>query len=260
MDYEFIKVSVENGVGTIEMNRKHEMNALSFGMVTELDHAFHMFGNEEHEARLVLFTGGDECFSAGMDIKEMPEYTQNDASRYFKQTIDLYTQLSEYSKVILSAVSGITFGGGFNLSLMGDIIIASESAIFGHPEIKYGFNPLITPLVSRIGLAKSKELALRGEPIGANEAFEMGLINKVVPPEQFDDEVRSWAETLALRPPDVVQAMKRAFDVVPRLDAKAAIEYELEMTAMLMNTRTEIRDNMRQFMHHHKRHDDDCAG
>ena len=153
--------------------------------------------------------------------------------------------LLDYDKILITAVSGIAFGGGFNLALMGDIIIASESAIFGHPEIKYGFNPLLTPLVARIGMARSKELTLMGEPIGAQEAYNIGLVNKVVAPEKFKSEVWSWARHLASRSPEVVRALKRSFDVVSRLDAKAALEYELEMTAMLFNIRGDIRERMK---------------
>ena len=153
--------------------------------------------------------------------------------------------LLDQDKILITAVSGIAFGGGFNLALMGDIIIASESAIFAHPEIKYGFNPLLTPLVSRIGIARTKELALRGDPIGAQEACEIGLVNRVVEPERFREEVYKCAQQLVNRSPEVVRAIKRSLDVVSSLDAKAALEYEFEMTAMLFNIRGDVRDKMK---------------
>jgi len=245
MEYQFINVEVSEDIATVVMNRRHDLNALSFGLLSEINHVFSSFLNDGNSVRLIVFTGGDECFSAGIDLKEAANFTAEQATRYFNLAVNTYSMLLDYDKVLITAVSGIAFGGGFNLALMGDIIIASESAIFGHPEIKYGFNPLLTPLVARIGMARSKELTLRGEPIGAQEAHYIGLVNRVVPPERFREEVSDWARQLAGRPPEVVRALKRSFDVVSRLDAKAALEYELEMTAMLFNIRGDIRENMK---------------
>ena len=245
MDYQFIKVEVTGEIALVEMDRKHELNALSYGMLSEINHAFCSFLREESTVRLVILTGGDRCFSAGIDLKEAPHFTSEEAARYFNLAVGIYSMLIDYDKILITVVSGIAFGGGFNLALMGDIILASESAIFGHPEIKYGFNPLLTPLIARIGMARSKELTLRGEPIGAQEACAIGLVNRVVAPERFKEEISSWANLLVHRSPEVVRALKRTFDVVSRLDAKAALEYELEMSAMLFNIRGDIRDKMK---------------
>lgn len=250
MDYEFIKVEIKNEIAVIEMNRKHELNALSRGMLAEIKHVFSSYLNQEKDIRLVILTGGEECFSAGIDLKEAPYYTGEEAASYFSLAVEIYSMLLDYDKILITAVSGIAFGGGFNLALMGDIILASERAIFGHPEIKYGFNPLLTPLVARIGMARSKELTLRGEPIGAREAFNIGLVNRVVIPEKFNDEVCAWSRQLVTRSPEVVRALKRSFDVVSRLDARAALEYEFEKTAMLFNIRGDIRERMKSVIVH----------
>ncbi|HHO76476.1 MAG TPA: enoyl-CoA hydratase/isomerase family protein [Deltaproteobacteria bacterium] len=250
MEYQFVKVSTYDAIAVVEMDRKRELNALSQGMLSEIKKVFASFLTEGNDIRLVIFTGGDACFSAGIDLKEAPFYTSEEAANYFSLAVDIYSMLLDYDRILITAVSGIAFGGGFNLALMGDIILASESAIFGHPEIKYGFNPLLTPLVARIGLARSKELTLKGEPIGAREANSMGLVNRVVAPEQFKREVWSWARQLSTRSPDVVRALKRSFDVVSRLDAKAALEYELEMSAMLFNIRGDIREKMKDVIEH----------
>jgi len=245
MEYQFIKVNFYDEIAVVEMDRKRELNALSQGMLSEIKHVFSSFLQDGNGIRLVILTGGDACFSAGIDLKEAPFYTAEEASNYFSLAIDIYSMLLDYDKILITAVSGIAFGGGFNLALMGDIIIASESAIFGHPEIKYGFNPLLTPLIARVGMARSKELTLKGEPIGAQKANNIGMVNQVVAPEKFKSEVWSWARHLASRSPEVVRALKRSFDVVSRLDAKAALEYELEMTAMLFNIRGDIREKMK---------------
>ncbi len=250
MEYQFIKVDIDGQIAIIEMDRKHELNALSKGMLIEIQHVFSSFLRRDNDIRLVILTGGDECFSAGIDLKEAPYYTGEEAASYFSLAVEIYSMLLDYEGILITAVSGIAFGGGFNLALMGDIILASESAIFGHPEIKYGFNPLLTPLVSRIGMARSKELTLRGEPIGAQKAFHIGLVNRVVAPEKFNDEVSAWAHQLVNRSPEVVKALKRSFDVVNRLDAKAALEYEFEKTAWLFNIRGDIRETMKSAIIH----------
>ncbi|HPI91556.1 MAG TPA: enoyl-CoA hydratase/isomerase family protein [Deltaproteobacteria bacterium] len=258
MEYQFIRADVRGQIAIIEMNRKRELNALSSGMMKEIHQVFERFLQESSDVRVIILTGGDECFSAGIDLKEAPYFTGEEAARYFHHAVELYTMLLDQDKILISAVSGITFGGGFNLALMGDIIIASESAIFAHPEIKYGFNPLLTPLVSRIGLARTRELALRGDPIGAREAYAFGLVNRVVEPERFREEVLTCASELMSRPPEVVKAVKRSLDVVSRLDAKAALEYELEMTAMLFNIRGDIRDKMKGVIRHKGHEEPTC--
>jgi enoyl-CoA hydratase/carnithine racemase len=245
MEYQFIKADVRDRIAFIEMDRKRELNALSYGMMKEIHQVFSQFLNESSEIRLIVLSGGIECFSAGIDLKEAPHFTTEQAANYFRLAVEVYSLLLDQDKILITAVSGIAFGGGFNLALMGDMIIASESAIFAHPEIKYGFNPLLTPLVSRIGIARAKDLALRGDPIGAQEAHAIGLVNRVVEPERFREEVLTCAQELVSRSPEVVKAVKRSLDVVSRLDAKAALEYELEMTAMLFNIRGDIRDKMK---------------
>ena len=178
MGYQFIKADMRERIAFIEMDRKHELNALSYGMMKEIHQVFTHVLNESSEIRLIVLTGGIECFSAGIDLKEAPHFTTEEAANYFRLAVEVYSMLLDQDKILITAVSGIAFGGGFNLALMGDIIIASESAIFAHPEIKYGFNPLLAPLVYRIGIARTKDLALRGEPIGAREAQTIGLVNR----------------------------------------------------------------------------------
>lgn len=250
MGDQFIKVNVSDQIAIVEMDRKRELNALSYGMMKEIHQIFRQVLLDTSDVRIIILTGGVECFSAGIDLKEAPNFTSEEAANYFRLAVEVYSMLLDQDKILITAVSGIAFGGGFNLALMGDIIIASESAIFAHPEIKYGFNPLLTPLMYRIGIARTKDLALRGEPIGAREAQTIGLVNRVVEPERFRDEVISCARLLVNRSPDVVKAIKRSLDVVSRLDAKAALEYELEMTAMLFNIRGDIREKMKDVIMH----------
>ncbi len=248
MEYQVLKVDVQDNIAIVELDRKKELNALSGRMIAELHDVFGHFLPDNDEIKVAILTGGDQCFSAGMDIKESSLVSPDDLSTYCEKTVDAYIKLMDFDRILICAVNGIALGGGFNLAMMGDIVLASENAIFAHPEIKFGLNPILTPLIYRVGVTKAKELSLRGDPVGAREAHKMGLINRVVSPENMHEETMAWARQLAQRPHSTVRTLKRAFDVVPRLNAKAAIEYELEMSAMLMSSDEDLRNRMKSFL------------
>ncbi len=136
---------------------------------------------------------------------------------------------------MVAAVMGIALGGGFNLALACDFIIASETAIFAHPEVKFGLNPIFDPLWRRVGIARAKQLAMTGEPIGAVEAERIGLVNQVLPPEKVMEAARDLAGKLARKSPKVLSMIKRISDLVPRLDRHSAVEYEVELSALLLS-------------------------
>jgi len=248
LEYSFIKLEVIDSVAVVEMDRKKELNALSLEMMGELYHVFGRLIPKRDDIRVVVLTGGEQLFSAGMDLRQAIVSNGEDITDYCEKAVGVFNKILDLDRILITAVSGICMGGGFNLAMMGDIIIASESAIFSHPEIKYGINPVLTPLFYRVGLTRAKEVALRGDPIGAREAYDMGLINRVVAPEDFREETAAWAKQLSKRPPEAVRLLKRAFDVVPHLNAKSAITYELEMSALLVNSSPELRDNMRKII------------
>ena len=124
-------------------------------------------------------------------------------------------------------------GGGFNIVTVCDMVIASESAIFCHPELKFGLNPLYYPLSQIVGVMKAKEIVMLGEPIGANEALKIGLVNKVMPPEKFMAEAERIAESLAARSVKAIEELKNICSVVPRMDKIAALDLELSIGGML---------------------------
>jgi enoyl-CoA hydratase/carnithine racemase len=224
----------EAGYTVVRLNRPHEMNAISRHMMDELKLAFNSL-EDDPQVHVVILTGGDMVFCAGHDIKEMASLTDTEVGPYFKKMTDYMQIIYSFSKPVIAAVGGIALGGGFNLAVLCDLIIASESAIFGHPELRYGINPLLDPLRRVVGLARAKEITMMGEPVGAKEAFKLGFVNKVVPPERFMDVAESYARELTQRSPLVLQAIKRASDVVPRLDKRTALAYELEISTLLFS-------------------------
>jgi len=177
----------------------------------------------------------------------MAALTEDQVDDYFKAISRYLQKIYTFPKPVIAAVGGIALGGGFNLASVCDMIVASESAIFGHPELKFGLNPLFGPLSRIVGMAKAKEITMLGEPIGAKEALRIGLVNKVASPETFMEEAKTIAKELARRLPRAIEAVKKVSDVVPRLDRKSALEHEFEISALLFS-RSESRDNMNKVL------------
>lgn len=246
MDYKTIRITREDGYAVVMLNRPNEMNALSREMKIELVECFAALDIDD-SIRAVILTGGDYVFSAGMDLKEMSALTGDEIDDYFNLIASYLQKIFAFRKPVIAAVGGIALGGGFNLATVCDLIVASESAIFGHPELKFGLNPLFTPVNRLVGTAKAKEITMLGEPIGAMEALRIGLVNKVAPPDRYMEEAKAMAKELAARSPKAIEAVKRISEVTPYLDKCSALEYEFEISALLFS-RAESKDSMRKFL------------
>jgi len=244
--YRMISVEKEDNFSIVTLERAKEMNALCQEMQWELIDCFDLMEVDD-SIRAVVLTGGDYIFSAGIDLKELADLSGSKLDDYIKSMIKYLQKIYAFKKPVIAAVSGIALGGGFNLATVCDLIIASETAIFGHPELRFGLNPLFDPLRRIVGTAKAKELTMLGEPIGAKEALRIGLVNKVLPPEEFMEGAKAVARELASKPTRAIEAVKRLSDIVPRLDKNTALEYEFEITALLFS-RSERREYMEKFL------------
>jgi len=246
MTYRTILLDQKNGYSIITMHRPREMNALSREMRAELEDCF-IRAEEEQSVRVIILTGGDYVFSAGLDLKELTNLPDADIDDFFRSVTRYLKRISNCKKPLIAAVGGIALGGGFNIATFCDFIIASESAIFGHPELMFGINPLFNPLRQIVGVAKAKELIMLGQPIGAMEALRIGLVNKVVSPENLMSEAESMAAELVKRSPKAMEAVKRISDVAPRLDKASALDLEQDVEALLFAS-AERKEYMRDFM------------
>jgi len=244
--YTMLKVEPEDNFCVVTLNRPKEMNALCMDMQRELIDCFNEMEDDE-EIRAVVLTGGEYVFSAGIDLKELASLSGSLLDDYITSMIKYLQKIYTFKKPVVAAVSGIALGGGFNLAVVCDLIVASETAIFGHPEVQFGLNPLFDPLRRTVGMAKAKEITMLGEPIGAKEALRIGIVNKILPPDAFMDEAKSFARELSLKPARTIEAVKRLSDIVPRLDKNTALEYEFEVTAILFS-RSERREYMEKFL------------
>ena len=232
MNFKTLIVEIKNKCAVVKLNRPDEMNAISRGMRYELFDVFEKLELDQ-EVNAVILTGGEYVFSAGMDIKEMSALSDAEIDEYFESIRKYLKKIYAFGKPVIAAVGGIALGGGFNLVTVCDLVVASESAIFCHPELKFGLNPLFYPLSQIIGVTKAKEIVMLGEPIGANEALKIGLINKVAPPEKFMEEAQNMAEVLTKRSPKAFEELKHLCSIVPHMDKMTALDLECTIGAKL---------------------------
>lgn len=232
MSYKKILLEKRQDYAVIQFNRASEMNALSREMRLEFNDAL-LDVEADQKMKALIITGGAYIFSAGLDIKEMSGLSCSEIDDYFESMKRYLKKIYSYAKPVIAAVGGIALGGGFNIVTVCDLIVASESAIFGHPELKFGLNPLYYPLCQSVGAAKAKEIVMLGEPIGAHEACRIGLVNKVASPEKFMREAEKMAEFLAARSVKALEELKNICSVVPRLDKLAALDLEISINNIL---------------------------
>ena len=246
MAYQTLIVEKKKGYVVVKFNRPHEMNAISKEMRRELYDVFVEL-EIDPEVKAIVLTGGEYLFSAGMDIKEMSSLPDEEGDEFLKSMMKYLKKIYSCKKPVIAAVGGIALGGGFNLVTICDLVVASESAIFCHPELKFGFNPFFYPLSQIVGITKAKEIVMLGEPIGANEALKLGLVNKVEPPEKFMEAAENMAETLAKRSPRALEELKNLCSIVPRMDKIAAMDIESSICALLF-ARDERKAQMKEVL------------
>ena len=195
MNYELIQVRTEaEKVGIITLNRPKQLNALNSELMVEMGTALKIFDADPHIGCIIL-TGNEKAFAAGADIGAMATYSYADVYKSDYITRDWET-LRSIRKPIIAAVSGFALGGGCEVAMMCDIIIAADNARFGQPEIKLGIIPGAggtQRLPRAIGKAKAMDLALTGRMMDAQEAERAGLVSRVVPLDKLMDEALSAA-------------------------------------------------------------------
>ena len=209
---EFIKVSPEARphIALVQLNRPKELNALNPQLMAELRDALKAL-DEAEEVRVVVLTGNEKAFAAGADIKQMADKSAIDLFK--ADQFSTWDQISKFRKPIIAAVSGFALGGGCELAMSCDMIIASETAVFGQPEIRIGVLPGAggtQRLTKALGKAKAMEMILTGKFLPASEAEKQGLINRVVPVELYLEEAFRLATEIAGLSPIAVRLAKEA--------------------------------------------------
>jgi enoyl-CoA hydratase len=205
-----ITVTREHGYALIQLDRPEVLNAISLGLMNDLVGALEE-ADADDAVRCMIITGNDRAFAAGADIREMAESTA--VEMLARDQFARWERIRRISKPLIAAVGGFALGGGCELAMACDMIIASETARFGQPEITLGVIPGAggtQRLTRAVGKAKAMEMVLTGRMITADEALRWGLINKVVPAEALIGEARAWAAEIASSPPLAVRLAKEA--------------------------------------------------
>jgi enoyl-CoA hydratase len=251
MSYTSIVVTKQEGYALIQLNRPEVLNALNITLMEEMVNALETLDKDD-DVRCFIITGNDKAFAAGADIKEMA-----DASAMEMLTRDQFARWDRIRKIkkpIIAAVSGFALGGGCELSMTCDMIIASESAMFGQPEINIGVMPGAggtQRLTRAVGKAKAMELVLTGRMMTADEALQSGLINKVVPVGHYLGEAKAWAREIAAKPPVAVklakEAVLKAFDTT----IEGGLEFERKNFYLLFSSEDQ-KEGMKAFVEKRK--------
>ena len=234
---EFVRLEVQDGVGTIRLDRP-KMNALNVQVQEEI-RAAATEAAERDDVRAVVVYGGERVFAAGADIKEMADMSYQDMVRRSGALQSSFTSVAKIPKPVVAAVSGYALGGGCELALCADIRIAADDATLGQPEILLGVIPGAggTQRLSRlVGPAKAKDIIFTGRFVKAEEALRIGLVDKVVPADEVYDEAVKWASQFANAATYAVRAAKEAIDRGLEVDLDTGLEIERQQFAGLFAT------------------------
>lgn len=208
--YQWVIVSQEDGVGLIQLNRPDKLNAISIDLMKELVDCLEWMDAQD-DIRCILLTGNEKAFAAGADIDQMAQ--SSTIQMLLLDQFARWDRIRKIHKPIIAAVSGYALGGGCELAMTCDMIVASETAQFGQPEINLGVIPGAggtQRLTRAVGKAKAMELIFTGRMMGAQEALEAGLVNAVFPKELVLEKAISLAKTIASKPPIAVRLAKEA--------------------------------------------------
>jgi len=247
MPYEFVLTEVRGPIGIVTINRPQVRNALNHQTIAELVDALDAFDMDD-QVRCMILTGDDRAFAAGADISQMVEAGAVDVLD--DDNFARWARFRAIHKPVIAAVSGYALGGGCELALMCDLVVASETAQFGQPEVKIGIIPGAggTQRWARsAGKVRAMEAVLTGEPVGAVDAERIGLVNRVVPSGAQLDEALRLANLIAARPPLAVRLGKEAVNQAMEVSLSAGLEFERKLFYLLFASEDK-REGMRAFL------------
>jgi len=251
MEYHNILVTKEPGYAIVQLNRPDVLNAINIKLMQELVDALEILDKDDG-VRCIVLTGNEKAFAAGADIKEMADASA--VEMLIRDQFARWDRIRKIKKPLIAAVSGFALGGGCELMMTCDIVVASETAKMGQPEINIGVMPGAggtQRLTRAVGKAKAMELVLTGKMFSAQEALSWGLINKVVPVEFYLQEAKDLAKEIAGKPPVAVrlakEAVLKAFDTT----IEGGLEFERKNFYLLFASEDQ-KEGMKAFVEKRK--------
>ncbi|NJD10057.1 MAG: enoyl-CoA hydratase [Gemmatimonadetes bacterium] len=250
MAYEFLTLEVADGSALLTVNRPDRLNALNARTIAELECACYEL-RERADVRGVIITGaGEKAFVAGADIAELARLGPLDGAQVSRKGQDAFRFLERMPKPVLAAVNGFALGGGLELALACHLRIASSKARFGLPEVKLGVIPGYggtVRLPRLVGRGRALELILTGEPIDAQEAWRIGLVNRVVEPAALLDSARAWLQQILANGPLALAAALESVDHAAAATAEQAQLLESSLFGLLAST-ADMQEGMQAFL------------
>ena len=238
MDFENLIFKREGNIGILSINRPEALNALNIEVLQELDKAMDIIEKDE-EVYVLVLTGEGRAFVAGADIGEMKDMDVFQAREFADLGLKLFRKIELMEKPIIAAVNGFALGGGCELSMCCDIRIASEKAKFGQPEVGLGIIPGFagTQRLSRlIGMGRAKELIFTTDMIDAEEAYRIGLVNKVVAADKLMEEALNMAKNISQRGQIAVRFAKTSINHGMDVDMETAMAIERDLFGLCFST------------------------
>ncbi len=246
-DYQYILVERDERVGIVTLNRPKELNALNFQLVSELAEALEAFDDDESIGCMIITGAGQKAFAAGADIKEMSDKSPIDM---MLGGFESWNRIRRLHKPLIAAVGGYALGGGCELAMHCDIIVASENARFGQPEINLGVIPGAggtQRLARTFGKYRTMEMVLTGVPFTAQEMAAQGLVNRVVPQGEHLTEALKVAKMVAQRAPLALRLAKESVLAAFETTLEQGLEIERKNFFLLFATE-DMREGMQAFI------------
>jgi enoyl-CoA hydratase len=253
MSLKFVIAEKKGRVGIVKVNRPEVYNAVNVEAIVELEKAMKAF-NDDEDVLVIIVTGEGKAFVSGSDISRLVQMDSMKAREYSRIGQRVLSLIENMEKPVIAAVNGFALGSGCELAMACDIRIASEKAKFGQPEVKLGLIPghAGTQRLARlVGTAKAKELIFTGEMIDAQEALQIGLVNKVVAPDALLDEAESMAKKIMEVSPTAVRFAKTVINRGIDANLTTANSYETEAFSILFST-GEAKEGMKAFLEKRK--------
>jgi len=240
-------------VGLIRLNRTKQLNALSDALVKDITDALHAFDADPHTGAIVI-TGSDKAFAAGADIREMEPKTFPET--YKTNMLAQWQDLSKIRKPVIAAVNGFALGGGCELAMLCDIIVAGDNAVFGQPEVKLGTIPGCggtQRLVRAVGKSKAMEMVLTGSQLSATEAAQSGLVSKVVPIADTVNEAVSIGQKIAALSRPIIAMAKESVNTAYETSLQQGLAYERRLFHSTFGTK-DRKEGMNAFIQKREPH------